>query len=123
MTTVEGRARFLVNVRYPRDLRSDLETLARVLVMTPSGAQVPLAQVASIRTVTGPSMIRNESGLPVGYVFGRSSTTSAWACRLRTSPRPPARSSASPSKARVGACRPSGSDITVRRPEEGAVRP
>ena len=68
-TTVEGRARFPVNVRYPRDLRSDLETLGRVLVMTPSGAQVPLAQVADIRTVTGPSMIRNENGLLVGYVY------------------------------------------------------
>ena len=68
-TTVEGRARFPVNVRYPRDLRDDLETLGRVLVMTPSGAQVPLAQVADIRTVTGPSMIRNENGLLVGYVY------------------------------------------------------
>jgi Cu(I)/Ag(I) efflux system membrane protein CusA/SilA len=68
-TTVEGRARFPVNVRYPRDLRSDLETLARVLVMTPSGAQVPLGQLADVRTVTGPSMIRNENGLLVGYVY------------------------------------------------------
>jgi Cu(I)/Ag(I) efflux system membrane protein CusA/SilA len=68
-TTVEGRARFPVNVRYPRDLRSDLESLGRVLVMTPSGAQVPLAQVADVRTVTGPAMIRNENGLLVGYVY------------------------------------------------------
>ncbi len=41
-TTVEGRARFPVNVRYPRELRDDLEQLGRVLVMTPSGAQIPL---------------------------------------------------------------------------------
>jgi Cu(I)/Ag(I) efflux system membrane protein CusA/SilA len=68
-TTVEGRARFPVNVRYPRDLRDDLETLARVLVMTPSGAHVPLGQLADVRTVTGPSMIRNENGLLVGYVY------------------------------------------------------
>jgi Cu(I)/Ag(I) efflux system membrane protein CusA/SilA len=68
-TTVEGRARFPVNVRYPRDLRSDPETIGRVLVMTPSGAQVPLDQLADIRTVTGPSMIRNENGLLVGYVY------------------------------------------------------
>ncbi len=68
-TTVEGRARFPVSVRYPRDLRDDLETLGRVLVMTSSGAQVPLAQLAAIRTVTGPSMIRNENGLLVGYVY------------------------------------------------------
>jgi len=68
-TTVEGRARFPVNVRYPRDFRSDLEALGRVLVRTPSGAQVPLGQLGEIRTVTGPAMIRNENGLLVGYVF------------------------------------------------------
>jgi copper/silver efflux system protein len=68
-TTVEGRARFPVNVRYPRGLREDLDRLGQVQVMTPSGAQIPLSQVASIRTVTGPSMIRNENGLLAGYVF------------------------------------------------------
>ncbi len=68
-TTVEGRARFPVNVRYPRDLRDDLDRLGRVLVMTPSGAQIPLSQVADIRSLTGPSMIRNENGLLAGYVF------------------------------------------------------
>jgi Cu(I)/Ag(I) efflux system membrane protein CusA/SilA len=68
-TTVEGRARFPVNVRYPRELRDDLERLGRVLVMTPAGAQVPLSQVADIKRVTGPAMIRNENGLLAGYVF------------------------------------------------------
>jgi Cu(I)/Ag(I) efflux system membrane protein CusA/SilA len=68
-TAVEGRARFPVNVRYPRELRDDLDTLGRVLVMTPSGAQVPLAQIAELRMATGPSMIRNENGLLAGYVF------------------------------------------------------
>jgi len=68
-TTVEGRARFPVNVRYPRELRDDLDALGRVLVMTPGGAQIPLSQVAGIRMVTGPSMIRNENGLLVGYVY------------------------------------------------------
>jgi copper/silver efflux system protein len=68
-TTIEGRARFPVNVRYPRELRDDLDRLGRVLVMTPSGAQVPLAQVAEIKMVTGPSMIRNENGLLAGYVY------------------------------------------------------
>jgi Cu(I)/Ag(I) efflux system membrane protein CusA/SilA len=68
-TTVEGRARFPVNVRYPRDLRDDLEALGRVLVMTPSGAQVPLGQLADLKMVNGPSMIRNENGLLSGYVF------------------------------------------------------
>jgi Cu(I)/Ag(I) efflux system membrane protein CusA/SilA len=68
-TTVEGRARFPVNVRYPRELRDDLEQLGRVLVMTPSGAQVPLGQVAELKMTTGPSMIRNENGLLAGYVY------------------------------------------------------
>ncbi len=68
-TTIEGRARYPVNVRYPRELRDDLDALSRVLVMTPGGAQVPLGQIADIRRVTGPSMIRNENGLLAGYVF------------------------------------------------------
>ena len=68
-TTVEGRARFPVNVRYPRELRDDLQKLGAVLVMTPSGAQVPLAQLADLNTVLGPSMIRNENGLLAGYVY------------------------------------------------------
>jgi len=68
-TTVEGRARFPVNVRYPRELRDDLDRLGRVLISTPSGAQVPLSQIAAIRKVEGPSMIRNENGLLAGYVY------------------------------------------------------
>jgi Cu(I)/Ag(I) efflux system membrane protein CusA/SilA len=68
-TTIEGRARFPVNVRYPRELRDDLGKLGAVLVMTPSGAQVPLAQLADLHTVLGPSMIRNENGLLAGYVY------------------------------------------------------
>jgi Cu(I)/Ag(I) efflux system membrane protein CusA/SilA len=68
-TTIEGRARFPVNVRYPRELRDDLDALGRVLVMTPSGAQVPLGQLAKLEMVTGPSMIRNENGLLAGYVY------------------------------------------------------
>jgi Cu(I)/Ag(I) efflux system membrane protein CusA/SilA len=68
-TTIEGRARFPVNVRYPRELRDDLDKLGRVLVMTPAGAQIPLSQVADLRTVTGPAMIRNENALLAGYVF------------------------------------------------------
>ncbi len=68
-TTVEGRARFPVNVRYPRELREDLDALGRVLVRTPSGAHIPLASVADLRTLAGPSMIRNENGLLAGYVY------------------------------------------------------
>jgi len=68
-TSVEGRERYTVAVRYARDFRDDLDELARVLVPTPSGAQVPMGQLARLRTVEGPSMIRNESGQLAGYVF------------------------------------------------------
>jgi len=68
-TTVEGRERYGVNIRYYRDFRSNVDALNRVLVSTPSGAQVPLAQLADIRLVEGPSMIRDENGLLSGYVY------------------------------------------------------
>ncbi len=67
--SIEGRERYPVNVRYERGLRSDLESLRRVLVATPSGAQIPLGQVADVRFATGPSMIRDENGLLAGYVY------------------------------------------------------
>jgi Cu(I)/Ag(I) efflux system membrane protein CusA/SilA len=68
-TTVEGRARYPVNVRYPRELRDNIERLSQVLVSTPSGAQIPISQIADIKRVTGPSMIRDENGMLAGYVF------------------------------------------------------
>ncbi|MGA2261173.1 MAG: CusA/CzcA family heavy metal efflux RND transporter [Acidobacteriota bacterium] len=68
-TTVEGRARYPVNIRYPRELRDNLERLRQVLVPTPSGAQIPIAQIADINKVTGPSMLRDENGMLAGYVF------------------------------------------------------
>jgi len=68
-TTLEGRARYSVNVRYPRELRDDPERLGRVLVATPAGAQVPLAQVADVALVQGPSMLRDENGFLAGYVY------------------------------------------------------
>ena len=68
-TTVEGRERYAVNVRYLRDYRSDLDSLQRVLVNTPTGAQVPLAQIADISLKTGPGMIRDENGRLSGYVY------------------------------------------------------
>ncbi len=68
-TTIEGRERYPVNLRYARDYRDSLTALRRVLVPTPSGAHVPIAQIADIRLVTGPAMIRNEDGLLTGYVF------------------------------------------------------
>jgi Cu(I)/Ag(I) efflux system membrane protein CusA/SilA len=68
-TTVEGRARYPVNVRYPRELRDDVNRLGRVLVSTGSGAQVPLAQLADVSLVRGPAMVRDENGFLAGYVF------------------------------------------------------
>lgn len=68
-TTVEGRERYSVNVRYARELRDSLTTLNRVLVPTLGGAQIPLAQLADIELVSGPGMIRNENGMLSGYVY------------------------------------------------------
>ncbi|HEU4726888.1 MAG TPA: CusA/CzcA family heavy metal efflux RND transporter, partial [Kofleriaceae bacterium] len=67
--TVEGRERYPINVRYAREFRDDPSLLDKVLVPTPSGAQVPLSQVAEIKTVMGPPMIRSEDGKLVGFVF------------------------------------------------------
>ncbi len=68
-TTVEGRERYGVQVRYPRAFRDDVDQLSRVLIATPSGAQIAIGQVADIVVRTGPSMIRNENGLLAGYVY------------------------------------------------------
>ncbi len=68
-TTIEGRERYPINVRYLRELRDDPEDLKRILVTTPSGAQIPLGQLASTRMVLGPPMIRDENGMLSGYVF------------------------------------------------------
>jgi Cu(I)/Ag(I) efflux system membrane protein CusA/SilA len=83
-TTIEGRERYPVNVRYPRELRNDMERLRRVLVpvgmdrgkpagsmaSTPQGpAQIPLGQIADIRITRGPTSIKSEEGLLALYVF------------------------------------------------------
>ncbi|MHB2026088.1 MAG: efflux RND transporter permease subunit [Elusimicrobiota bacterium] len=68
-TTVEGRERYPVNVRYPRDLRGNPEELKRVLVSAPTGAQVPIGQLADIRVVTGPPSINDEDGMLTGLVY------------------------------------------------------
>ncbi|WP_428375595.1 efflux RND transporter permease subunit [Lichenicoccus sp.] len=69
-TTVEGRERYGVNVRYPRGLREDPEAIAsQVLVPAMRGAMVPLGQVASIRITTGPPSIRTENAQPVAYIY------------------------------------------------------
>jgi Cu(I)/Ag(I) efflux system membrane protein CusA/SilA len=66
---VAGRARYPINVRYAREFRDDPALLGRTLVGTPSGAEIPLSQVATIRSVLGPPMIRSEGGKLVGFVF------------------------------------------------------
>jgi Cu(I)/Ag(I) efflux system membrane protein CusA/SilA len=67
--TLEGRERYPVRVRYARDFRSTLDELRRVLVATPAGAQVPLGELADIRSRTGPAMLRDEGGRLYSYVF------------------------------------------------------
>lgn len=68
-TTVEGRERFPVRVRYARELRDDLESLERILVPTPGGAQIPLGQLAEIRYTRGPQVIKSEDTFLLGYVL------------------------------------------------------
>jgi Cu(I)/Ag(I) efflux system membrane protein CusA/SilA len=68
-TTIEGRERYPINVRYLRELRDNPDELGRVLVSTPSGAQVPLGQLADLELVSGPAMIRDEGGMLAGYVY------------------------------------------------------
>jgi Cu(I)/Ag(I) efflux system membrane protein CusA/SilA len=68
-TTIEGRERYAIAVRYARELRDDLPQLRQVLVPAPSGAQVPLGTIADIQKVEGPAMIRDENGQLAGYVF------------------------------------------------------
>ena len=67
--TVEGRERYPITVSYARDFRETPEALRRVIVPTPTGAQVPLGQVARLSFETGPPMVRSEDGRLVGYVF------------------------------------------------------
>ncbi|MBF0532501.1 MAG: efflux RND transporter permease subunit [Candidatus Omnitrophica bacterium] len=68
-TTLEGRERYTVNVRYGREFRDDVESLKRVLVPTALGASIPLAELADIHLSLGPSMIRDENGMLAGYVY------------------------------------------------------
>ncbi|HEY4417865.1 MAG TPA: CusA/CzcA family heavy metal efflux RND transporter [Verrucomicrobiae bacterium] len=68
-TTVEGRERYAINARYARDFRDDLNKLKRVLVPTPTGAQVPLGELVEFAYHTGPPSIREENGQLVGFVF------------------------------------------------------
>jgi copper/silver efflux system protein len=67
--TIEGRQRYPVNVRYGRDLRDDVGKLRRVLVATPMGVQVPLQELAELRFVDGPGLIKSEAAQLVGYAY------------------------------------------------------
>jgi Cu(I)/Ag(I) efflux system membrane protein CusA/SilA len=69
-STIEGRERYPINVRYYRDYRSDIPRLERALVPAMDGKlQIPLAEIATLKMTTGPSMLRNENGMLNGYVF------------------------------------------------------
>lgn len=68
-TTVEGRERYVVRVRYPRELRDDPDKIRKMLVPTPTGAQVPLGELVTIEFVKGPQMIRSEETFLTGYVL------------------------------------------------------
>jgi len=68
-TTVEGLERYPVNVRYGRELRDDPEALRRVLVRTPSGQQIPIAQLANVVIRSGPMVVRSEGTRPNAWVY------------------------------------------------------
>ncbi|CAI8169088.1 MAG: Cation efflux system protein CusA [Cryomorphaceae bacterium] len=68
-STVEGRERFPVRVRYPRELRDDPSALGKILMATPTGAQIPLSQIIDFEYVRGPQAIKSEETFLVGYVL------------------------------------------------------
>jgi Cu(I)/Ag(I) efflux system membrane protein CusA/SilA len=68
-STVEGRERFPVRVRYPRELRDDPSSLKKILVATPTGVQIPLGDLVDLEYVQGPQMIKSENTFLVGYVL------------------------------------------------------
>jgi copper/silver efflux system protein len=72
---VEGRSRYPINVRYQRDFRDNVGELSRVLIATPSGAQIPISEVAKISFSRGPAMVRDEDGQLTGYVYIDLNTT------------------------------------------------
>jgi Cu(I)/Ag(I) efflux system membrane protein CusA/SilA len=69
-TLLSGRERIAVRVQYPRELRDDAQALGRVLVTATDGRKhVPIAELATIQTTSAPAMLRNEDGMPTGYVY------------------------------------------------------
>lgn len=67
--TIEGRERFSVNLRYPRELRDSVEKIKTILVPTQEFGHVPISEIADVKPKTGPSMIRDENGFLAGYVY------------------------------------------------------
>lgn len=65
----DGAARYTVNVRYMRDFRNSVDQVSRILVSATGGRQVPIGELADIRSVIGPSMIRDENGVLTGYIY------------------------------------------------------
>jgi Cu(I)/Ag(I) efflux system membrane protein CusA/SilA len=67
--TVEGLERYPVNLRYPRELRDNIESLKRVLIPTPTGAQIPLSLVADLKLRRGPPMVKTENATPNAWIY------------------------------------------------------
>ncbi|PEQ11542.1 cation transporter [Novosphingobium sp. PC22D] len=67
--TVEGLARYPINVRYPREVRGNVDALRALPILTPSGQQITLGTVASLRITDGPPMLKSENGRPTSYVY------------------------------------------------------
>ena len=68
-TTVEGRERYPVRIRYMREFRDDIESLDKILIPAPNGAQIPLGQLANVNYVRGPQVIKSENTFTMGYVL------------------------------------------------------
>ena len=68
-TTVEGLERYTVNLRYDRDFRENLEALREIIVPTPTGAQVPLGQLADVEVVRAPMGIKSEGAVPNAWIY------------------------------------------------------
>ncbi len=73
--TIEGLERYPVNLRYPRELRDDMEAMKRVLISTPTGAQIPMAQVATLELRRGPPVIKSENARPNAWIYVDISTS------------------------------------------------
>ena len=67
--TVEGLERYPINIRYPRDVRDSLEKLRNLPIVTPSGARIPLAEVAELRIDPGPGLIKTEDARLNGWIY------------------------------------------------------